>query len=194
MFVSIAAACGLFVLAEPIIRLLFGRGHFLKADIEQTALILKTYCWIMVFSSGVRVLTPAYNAIKNTWFPAIVSGCCLLVHIFLAPQLMTIWQVQGLMISTITSAALNLTLLLSFYHVLIYDFEYLTFLKNIFKYAIVGLIIACIGQSYFIFQKLVPNLMAIIMTIMCAAGIFFVIALRLFPVEFRRLSSRFFKR
>lgn len=155
LLLSMAAAAGLYVLAQPVVQLLFGRGRFQLADVILTSDILKTYCWIMIFSSAVRVLTPAYYAVKNTWFPAVVSGVCLLTHVVLAPILMARFSVHGLMISTTISAALNLVLLLIFFPKLIAKFHYLSFLKNTTKFAVLA---ALTGSAAGIFYFLEPIL------------------------------------
>jgi len=157
LILTMAAAAGLYVLAHPIVDLLFGRGKFLPSDVLITANILKTYCWIMIFSSGVRVLTPAYYAVKNTWFPAIISCSCLIVHLIVAPLLMQRYQVQGLMMSTIISAALNLFLLLFFFKKLVADFAYLIFLKNTLVYAVIAILIGLVAHLYFIIEKFMPS-------------------------------------
>jgi putative peptidoglycan lipid II flippase len=190
LFVSIAAACGLFVLAEPIIDLLFGRGRFTAQDVLSASLILKTYCWIMVFSSGVRVLTPAYYAIKNTWFPAVLSGLCLLVHILLAPVLMEKWQVQGLMISTTTSAAVNLSMLLIFYVMLVHTFNYKKFFVGLLKYIAVGFIVVLLANSYFLMVPYIPSFLALAFAIAVVLAAFFAVAMRLFPDEFGKLWKK----
>lgn len=190
LFVSIAAACGLFVLAEPIMDLLFGRGRFTATDVQTASVILKTYCWIMVFSSGVRVLTPAYYAIKNTWFPALLSAGCLAIHILLAPVLMAKWGVQGLMVSTTTSAAVNLTLLLVFYNFLIFNFSYLKFLASLLKFVVVGFIVVFISQLHFVLVNFIPSYLALAVTIAVVLASFFGLATRLYPKEFGRLANK----
>lgn len=139
---TMAAAAGLYVLAHPIVSLLFGWGKFGAEDVTITAKVLQTYCWIMIFSSGVRVLTPAYFAVKNTWFPALVSAVCLGLHILIAPLLMAQFAVHGLMASTILSAALNLFLLLLFFRKYVTTFAYLDFLKSVSLSALVALLTA----------------------------------------------------
>lgn len=149
IYLSILAAAGLFVLAEPIVALLYGRGKFSPVDVLETAEILKSYCWIMIFSSGVRVLTPAYFAVKNTWFPATVSGLCVIIHISIAPLLMGHFQVHGLMYSTIISATLNFGLLIGFFPVFITQFQYLKFIKTVGIYLVGGIVLAAIANNYF---------------------------------------------
>lgn len=156
LLLTMSAAAGLYVLAGPIVELLFGHGRFLPSSVAATADILKTYCWIMIFSSGVRVLTPAYFAVKNTWFPALISTFCLVVHLIVAPQLMARYEVHGLMISTIISAGLNLTFLLLFFRKLVSDFEQLTFFKNIVIYSMLALLTGFVAQIFFVIQAQVP--------------------------------------
>lgn len=156
LLMTMAAAAGLYVLAEPIVQLLFGRGRFHQEHVVTTAAILKTYCWIMIFSSGVRVLTPAYYAVKNTWFPAVISFVCLVVHLIIAPILMERYKVHGLMMSTIVSATLNLSLLLVFYNKLIGEFSYFKFLKSIAAFIPLALATAGASHIYFVLQKSLP--------------------------------------
>lgn len=174
-----AAAIGLYVLAHPVVKLLFGRGRFLDSDVFMTAEILRTYCWIMVFSSGVRVLTPAYYAVKNTWFPALVSCACLGVHILVAPQLMAVYQVHGLMLSTIISASLNLSLLLLFFKLLVGDFEYLHFFKNVVGYSLLALTAGVGASIFFVIQPRLPEgfwflLPNLVLSIVCGIALFVV--------------------
>jgi putative peptidoglycan lipid II flippase len=157
LMMTMAAAAGLYVLAQPVVQLLFGRGKFGPEDVLATAEILKTYCWIMIFSSGVRVLTPAYYAIKNTWFPALVACICLTVHIIIAPLLIAQLQVHGLMISTIISAALNVSLLLVFFKKFVGDFEYLQFFKNLGIFSGLAIVTGGVANIYFFNATYLPT-------------------------------------
>lgn len=203
LLISMAGACVLFGLASPIIDLLFGRGKFTAVDVAASADILKTYCWVLLFVSGVRVLTPAYYAVQNTWFPAVVSGVSLLIHFFLAPALMARFAVRGLMMSTITTAFINIILLLAFYRHFITQFNYTSFIKNISKYVLVGLLIWASTQTYNVipqdfkisfFTKLIS--LAIVLMI---AGVTFLVACKILKVTeldfvINRLKGRFLKK
>lgn len=150
LFTSIPAAFGLIALAYPIVELLFVRGRFSQADGMVTAGVLSAYAWVMIFSSSVRVLTPSYYAIKNTWYPAVVSGVCLTIHVFLAPVLMNRYGLNGLMASTVTSAALNFLLLIFAFPFLVTSFHYLSFLWQVLKFFILG------GALFFTCRELYP--------------------------------------
>ncbi|MBX2989167.1 MAG: murein biosynthesis integral membrane protein MurJ [Bdellovibrionaceae bacterium] len=133
LFLCVGAAAGLYALSGPIIELLFERGRFTAVDTAATAGVLQIWALIMVPTACVRVLAPSYYAIKNTWFPALVSVICLVVHIVLAPLLMARWGLTGLNSSSLLSSSLNFVLLLSFYGWLVTGFAYgrvfLAFLK-----------------------------------------------------------------
>lgn len=152
LFTSIPAAFGLIALSFPIVELLFVRGRFSADDGFVTAGVLNAYAWVMIFSSSVRVLTPSYYAIKNTWYPAVVSGVCLAVHIGLAPILMEKYGLNGLMASTVTSAALNFLFLFLAFPILVTSFHYLSFLWQVVKFFALG------GVLYFACREIYPPL------------------------------------
>jgi putative peptidoglycan lipid II flippase len=138
LFVAVPAAIGLYVLSIPIIELLFQRGHFLAADAQATASVLRVYAFILLSSSCVRVLVPGFYAVKNTWLPAVVSGICLTVHIIVAPLLMGRFGLQGLVGSSFVSASLNMTLLLAAYRMMIGPFGFVKLLVSFLKFIVAG--------------------------------------------------------
>ncbi len=154
LLLTMAAAAGLFSLAEPFVQLIFGHGHFnTPENILTTARILQTYCWIMIFTSGVRVLTPAFYAVKNTWFPAIVSALSLCLHLILAPILLARYDVQGLMLSTISSATLNLILLLIFFPKFVLPgFHYAEFFKNVSKFFAMAFLTGGVARVFYLLE------------------------------------------
>lgn len=176
LLLTMAAAAGLFSLAEPIVQLLFGRGKFTPADVLMCSQILKTYCWIMVFASGVRVLTPAYFSVKNTWFPAVVSAICLAVHIIVAPLLMARFGVHGLMLSTITSATLNLILLLVFFPKFVSAFNYLGFFKNVFLFVLLAAITGGVAHTFYFVRPLLSfGFFGLLLSLVLSGGLALVV-------------------
>lgn len=130
LFMSAMAACGLYVLAEPIVRLLFERGRFNYEDSKAVISVVQVYALSMIPISLVRVLVPAYFAAKNTWFPALVSFFGLILHVILAPQLMKHYGLNGLNYSSLISASLNFILLIAFYSFLVHSFEWKRWIKK----------------------------------------------------------------
>jgi putative peptidoglycan lipid II flippase len=199
LFLSISAAAGLYALAEPIVQMLFGRGHFSGQDVFVTAQILKTYCWIMVFVSGIRVLTPAYYAVKNTWFPMVMSVVALVVHLIMAPRLIDQFAVHGLMMSTILSALINMGCLLFCYQFFICDFAYAKFFLNLLKISIVGVAVYFSAQIFYILIAYLPIgfwgiLIGLLMTAV-VAGIVFIVSAQILRIsEIQNLARRILKK
>ncbi|MEZ0391187.1 MAG: murein biosynthesis integral membrane protein MurJ [Pseudobdellovibrionaceae bacterium] len=148
LFVSVPAALGLYYLAHPIVQLLFENGKFTAADSLMTASVVQIYAFTLIISSSVRVLVPSYYAVKNTWFPAVVSAVCLVAHILIAPWMMRMWGIQGLVASTLVSASLNLSSLLIFYPRFIAPLGYVKIFVSFFKFCVAGVVLAGVCRLY----------------------------------------------
>lgn len=92
----IPATVALFVLAEPIIALLFEHGAFTALDTSQTALALRFYLIGLVFAAIDQPLIFAFYARQNTLTPALVGIASVGVYLafalgplFFRPLLMT---------------------------------------------------------------------------------------------------------
>ena len=84
----IPATVGLFVLAKPIIALVFEHGDFGALDTAQTALALRCYLIGLIFAAVDQPLVFAFYARKDTLTPALVGA--LGVGIYLAVALVLI--------------------------------------------------------------------------------------------------------
>ena len=73
LLLIIPATVALFVLAEPIVALLFERGRFMPLDTQQTALALRFYLLGLTFAAIDQPLIFAYYARQNTLVPALVG-------------------------------------------------------------------------------------------------------------------------
>jgi len=179
LYIAVPAAIGLFMLASPIVELLFQRGQFVAADAAATALVVRVYAFILVSSSCVRVLIPSFYAIKNTWLPATVSGVCLVVHLILAPILMQQWGLGGLVSSAFVTGSLNLTLLLLAYHVLIGPFALLRVLRSLVMFLLAGAGLWLLVQTHDPIlsalggQGWMAKLVALVLSISLGAGAYF---------------------
>ncbi|HRO67253.1 MAG TPA: murein biosynthesis integral membrane protein MurJ, partial [Pseudobdellovibrionaceae bacterium] len=136
LFVCFAAAAGLAALAHPIVEVLFQRGQFTAADTAATAGVVRIWAMIMIPTACLRILAPAYYAIKNTWFPPLVSGVCLIMHVLVAPPLMEAMGLTGLNLSSLFSSSLNFLLLFLFYRAFIGPLGYGKLFVQILKYLV----------------------------------------------------------
>ncbi len=78
MMEGLAAGVGLFVLAEPIVRVLFRRRHFTASDAATTAFVLQMYVLGMWAYCAYQMFVRAFYSLKDTLTP-MKTGCLLVV-------------------------------------------------------------------------------------------------------------------
>lgn len=92
---TIPSACGLIVLGEPIIRLIYERGVFTAIDTNMVALSLAAYSLGLAGYAAIKVLSPSFFALEDAKTPMYVSVASIVVHIFLSYTLFryfsTVW-------------------------------------------------------------------------------------------------------
>jgi len=112
-FVTIPATVGLIVLRFPILRVLLQGGAFHSADTRATADVLAMLSLGLFFFAVVRVVVPAFYALKETRLPVIaafadcvvfVAGCFILTPILALP---------GIGLASSIAAAVNVAILLA---------------------------------------------------------------------------------
>jgi len=72
-FLCVPSACGLAVLGEPIIRVIYERGRFTPFDTEQTAAALAFYAIGLAGYAAIKVLAPAFYALNDARTPMRIS-------------------------------------------------------------------------------------------------------------------------
>ncbi len=93
------AASGLFILAVPIVALLFENGAFLAADTEVTAQALRLYLIGLPFAALDLLLVYAFYARKDTLTPALVGIVSLVLYMGVALLLFESYGLFSLMIA-----------------------------------------------------------------------------------------------
>ncbi|MGI9387354.1 MAG: murein biosynthesis integral membrane protein MurJ, partial [Methyloligellaceae bacterium] len=81
LLLTLPAAVALFVIPEPIIRVLFERGAFTAADSSATALGLAAFAWGLPSFVLIKVFSPAYFAREDTRTPMIYAGVGMIVNV-----------------------------------------------------------------------------------------------------------------
>ena len=114
IFLSLPAACGLAVLAEPIIAVIYQHGRFTSYATEQTAHCLQAFAVGLAGYAALKVLAPTFYAFGDSRTPALVSLLSIVVNAGLCYLLA--WRlglgVMGLALSTALVALLNFSQLL----------------------------------------------------------------------------------
>jgi len=157
LFLSIPCAVAVYVLSEPIIELLFQRGQFTYEETLRTALVLRIYAFLIVVSSLVRVFVPNFYAIKNTWYPAVVSAVCLVFHIFMTSILIQHYHLSGLVSATVLTSFLNFLMLAVGYHLLIGRYPWGSVISSFIKFLIPGLIMFFTLHGYPVLRNFFGN-------------------------------------
>lgn len=185
LFAVTPAAVGLFALALPFVQLLFMRGHFKESDAIPTAQVIQVWSVILIFSSCVRVIVPAFYAIKKNWIPAAVSGVCLVAHVIIAPLLMHHYGLIGLVSSSGFSIALNFVLLAFAYRLFVGELGWGGIFLSVVKFAIAGAVLFFFLQTYpFVFSALSSalgegswnRLISVVVVVLGGAVVFAVVA------------------
>ncbi len=99
LVLMIPATVGLFILAQPIVRLLFERGAFVPYDTFWTASALQVYLIGMTFAAIDQVLIIAFYSRQDTWTPAIVGMVAVGIYLVVAVPLIEPLQMQGLVLA-----------------------------------------------------------------------------------------------
>ncbi|MBF0159025.1 MAG: murein biosynthesis integral membrane protein MurJ [Magnetococcales bacterium] len=112
--VNIPATVGLLLLREPLLTLLFQGGAFDSRSTELTARALLAYGSGLLAFSAIKVIAPAFYAMKDTRTPVRIAITAMISNMVLNLLLMAPLQHVGLALATSLSAFLNMGLLL--YH------------------------------------------------------------------------------
>jgi putative peptidoglycan lipid II flippase len=111
-FVSIPAAVGLFVLSEPIVRVLYERGHFGPTQTTGTAAAVAMYSLGIVGSSIAKILAQAFFSMGDTRTPVRVSVCAMAFNCTLAFLLAPVLAHVGLALAIAAASTLNAVVLM----------------------------------------------------------------------------------
>jgi putative peptidoglycan lipid II flippase len=95
----IPAAVGLFVLAKPVVALIFQHGEFNAGDTLVTALALRLYLLGLPFAAVDLLLVFAFYARQNTLTPAVVGLISLGAYMVVAIYLLPWYSLYALMIA-----------------------------------------------------------------------------------------------
>ncbi len=111
LFICLPATAGLIALADPMVRVLFGRGAFGAQAIAATAGALVAYGAGLPAFACVRPLYSAYFALADTRTPAVTAAFCLAVYVATGWMLMGSTGHVGLALATSVSSWVNVLVL-----------------------------------------------------------------------------------
>jgi putative peptidoglycan lipid II flippase len=182
LLLTIPAAIGLIILAEPIIRLIYEHGRFTPEATRQTAVALRFYAVGLAAYSADKVLAPAFYALDRRYIPMFVTLISIAIN-FLLNWLFTFylgWGHGGLAFSTSMVAFTNFILLYTMMRRYAGRLETGTIVKTFAKLLVAGIGLAAICWLAFTFffstHAHAPtwlNAVIMLITIALGAGAFF---------------------
>jgi putative peptidoglycan lipid II flippase len=111
---GMATGVGLYIMAEPIMKLIYARRNFTPADALGAAFVLKMYALGMWAYCSYQILVRAFYSLKDTKTPVKVS--CALVFFNIALIFSTIWipkfEAGAFGLSTAVTFAINAAILI----------------------------------------------------------------------------------
>jgi putative peptidoglycan lipid II flippase len=111
LVLTIPASIGLMVCATPIFSLLFMGGEFTYMTAVQSAIALQYYAVGLSLVAMVRVMVPAFYALKDTRTPVITAFVAFLLNVLFSLALMKPLLHGGLALASSLSALVNFLLL-----------------------------------------------------------------------------------
>ncbi|MDR0631260.1 MAG: murein biosynthesis integral membrane protein MurJ [Holosporales bacterium] len=104
---AIPAAAGLFVTAEPIVHMLYGRGAFDLIAEHNTTAALKAFVCGLPGYVAVKIFSTIFFSNKDTRTPVIIAGISVLLNVVLNAVLIKPFGHVGIAIATAVSASIN---------------------------------------------------------------------------------------
>jgi putative peptidoglycan lipid II flippase len=104
---SVPATVGLIVLAPAIVALIFEHGQFTATDTIATAGALQFYAVGLVGYSIVRIVSPAFYALRRSRIPVAASIASVVANVLLAVTLVRVMSFAGLALATSLAAIVN---------------------------------------------------------------------------------------
>ena len=115
LLLAIVAAALTFVLAQPVVEVIYQRGAFSASDTARTAAILRFFA-IGIVAWGVQLVsTRAFYAEQNTWLPMVISTAVTLIAVPVYLLLGEAWAAQGLAAAATLGMTGQALLTLTFY-------------------------------------------------------------------------------
>ncbi|WP_299018888.1 murein biosynthesis integral membrane protein MurJ [uncultured Photobacterium sp.] len=111
LLLGIPAMLGLMVLAKPMLMVLFMRGEFSPADVEQASLSLLAYASGLLNFMLIKVLAPGYYARQDTKTPVRYGIVAMVTNMVFNAIFAYLYGYIGLAMATALSALVNAVLL-----------------------------------------------------------------------------------
>lgn len=203
LLLAVPSACGLIVLCEPIIALIYQRGEFTAFDTNMTAWALIAYSVGLAAYAAIKVVSPAFYALDDGKTPMYISLASILVHVpasFGMMQLLSTVGVTperpngfghaGVALATSIVATVNLAALMWYMRRKIKRINARDIFAALVKISIASLVMSAVAYgsyflltNYFVGEKHLWVRLVEAFVPMAFAGIAFLVAAKLLRIE-----------
>lgn len=203
MLMTIPSTVGLVVLAKPIIGMIYERGRFTASDTNQTADALMFYALGLTAYSAIKVLAPAFYALKDTRIPMLASVLSIITNYFVAKLSIEYFGIghRGLALSVSAVAIINFALLFFFLRKKLSGIEgwnlLLAFIKIMIAAALMGAACYFVSEQLTHFlgnQKLLARVLIVTISVGLGVVVFGVTAKLLRVSELEQLTATLMRR
>lgn len=109
--VTVPASIGLWLLADPIIRIIFQHGAFQAMDTLRTAEALRFYAVGLLAYSSVKIMVPVFFALDDTRIPVVASFMAVAVNLFMVSFTIDYFQHRAIALATSGAMFINFVFL-----------------------------------------------------------------------------------
>ncbi|MDP2991032.1 MAG: lipid II flippase MurJ, partial [Kiritimatiellota bacterium] len=111
MFIMLPVAVGMFVLAKPLVRLVYERGAFSAFSTDMTTLAVQCYAPGLVVFSLLKVLIPVFYAQQDMKTPMKIGLACTALNVALMLILMWPMKHAGIALATVLSSGVQVVIM-----------------------------------------------------------------------------------
>jgi putative peptidoglycan lipid II flippase len=179
---TIPSAVGLIVLGRPIIALIYEGNKFHPDDTTHTAGALACYAIGLAGYSAIKILAPAFYALKDARTPMLISLLSIAINFAMNWSLVGLLQERGLALSTSVVALLNFALLYFIMQKRIQGIEGSRTAGAIVKILLASAVMAAAcwavsqGVYHFAGDNRVARLINVMASVSAGAGVFYLVA------------------
>jgi putative peptidoglycan lipid II flippase len=189
---GIATGVGLYILAEPIVKLIYARRNFSPADAAQAAFVLQMYVLGMWSYCSYQILARSFYSMKDTTTPLKVS--CALVGVNLLMLVTMIWipwlGAGAFGLSTTLTFSINACVLVYLLRKRLGLIGGRKLLASVIRSVIASVVMAAVIYLMQWFMKGVPNWVIVATCVPAGAFVFLVTAWLSGAVEIAELFKR----
>lgn len=196
LLLTIPCAVGLWILGEPIVRLIYERGAFHAPDTVATAAAVSMYALGLPAYAMIKVKAPVFFALKNSKVPMIASLVGISVNIVFNLLFYQKLRHPGLALGTSIGVFTNLFILLIWFEVCHGGLAIKKMIFHLVK--VMGATIPMAFAAYFghkLLSGILPGIwgkaLDTLIPILFAIGIYFMVLLQLAVPEARLAIDRF---